>query len=151
MKTVTCPLAMAFLLFSSQARSDDPGAVRDAIKRGNAQYIQAFKNADAAGVASVYAIDGNRFHAKGGISRGRAAIQRDLEGFIKKTGPVTVTIKTLDLWIVEDRAYETGQWSYTFQPAGKDKTTMAGNYVTIWQRQKDGGWKIIADMDVPRE
>jgi len=125
--------------------------VRQAIDRGNAQYIKSMKEADAAGVAGVYAVDGVRFHEKGNMSKGRPKIQADLEGFLKKTGPVTVTIDTLDLWVVDDLAYETGRWSYTFQPASKDQVKMTGQYVTVWKKQSDGGWKIVADMPVPKE
>ncbi|HLN27844.1 MAG TPA: SgcJ/EcaC family oxidoreductase [Gemmataceae bacterium] len=140
-----CPTPFVF------AAEDARTEVRQAIDRGNAQYIKSMKEADAAGVAGVYAVDGVRFHEKGKMSKGRQKIQADLEGFLKRTGPVKATIDTLDLWVVDNLAYETGKWSYTYQQPGKDQVKMAGQYVTVWRKQPDGGWKIIADMPVPKE
>jgi uncharacterized protein (TIGR02246 family) len=150
-RTRTALAALGLVLSAAALRAaDDPRAeVRRAVDRGNAEYIRAMKEADAAGVAAVYAADGTRFHEKGAMSRGRDAIRSDLGRFLKRTGPVTVTIDTLDLWVVDDTAYETGKWSYTFQPAGRERTRMSGRYVTVWRKQKDGAWKIHADLPVP--
>ena len=49
---------------------------------------------------------------------------------------------------MDDLAYETGKYTYTFTPPGKAETQTGGHYVTIWKRQADGGWKIMADMGV---
>jgi ketosteroid isomerase-like protein len=50
---------------------------------------------------------------------------------------------------MDENAYETGLWSYTFQPSGKAEQHIGGHYVTVWRKQPDGGWKIWADMGVP--
>jgi ketosteroid isomerase-like protein len=65
---------------------------------------------------------------------------------------VKVTVTTVDLWLDEETetAYETGKYSYKYQEKGKP-VSEEGRYVTIWQRQGDGSWKIIADMGVPKE
>jgi ketosteroid isomerase-like protein len=39
-------------------------------------------------------------------------------------------------------------------PQGKFRSlrherVLCGRYVTVWHRQKDGGWLLIADMGVP--
>jgi ketosteroid isomerase-like protein len=39
----------------------------------------------------------------------------------------------------------TGRWKST-NPEGKTNT---GNYVTVWQKQKDGSWKFVADGGTP--
>src|SRR5437764_1271350 len=113
--TRTALAALALVLSSAALRGADAprDEVRRAVDRGNAAYIKAMKGADAAGVAAVYAADGTRFHEKGAMSRGRDAIRSDLERFLERTGPVAVTIDTLDLWVVGDTAYEAGKWLYT--------------------------------------
>jgi ketosteroid isomerase-like protein len=69
---------------------------------------------------------------------------------LERMGPITVTIEIVDVWLVDDRAYETGKWSYTFTPPEKEEErTVGGRYVTVWLRQPEGGWKIVADMSVP--
>jgi len=151
MATLLCALGVLILHPSPEAPA--PGAdnaeVRKAIDQGNAQYIKSFKEADAAGVAGVYDQNGSRLNPKGVVIRGRDAVQADLERLIKGTGPVTATIDTTDLWVVDDIAYETGKWSYTFTPQGRKEQKMGGRYVTLWKKQADGGWKMWADMGVP--
>ena len=80
----------------------------------------------------------------------------DLDGGVPKTtldesdvGPVQVTIETVDLWVVEDLAYETGKWSYTFTSPDAERRTIGGRYVTVWKRQAEGSWKILGDLGVP--
>jgi ketosteroid isomerase-like protein len=83
------------------------------------------------------------------LVRGRDAIAEDVGEFVRKVGPVRVTLETKEVWLMDDNAYETGIWSYTFQPKGQREQHIHGHYVTVWQRQRDGGWKILADMGIP--
>jgi uncharacterized protein (TIGR02246 family) len=149
-------LMCAFTLFSmvmcgAQGEKATDSSIRQAIDQGNAQYIKFFAHKDAAGLASLYDEDAAKLEAKGTVVRGRPAIKADFESFIKEAGPVTVTIETVEVWVVDDRAVETGKWTYAFTPIGKEKTTLGGRYVAVWKKQKDGGWKIITDMDVPKD
>ena len=92
--------------------------------------------------------DGVRFNEGGALLRGRAAIARDVAEFVGQVGPVRVTIETAGVWLVDDVAWESGAWSYTFQPKGKAEQRLGGRYVTLWRRQADGGWRIWRDLGV---
>jgi uncharacterized protein (TIGR02246 family) len=150
-------LFAALLIFAGVVRAQAPAqssvtdpAIRQAIDAGNAKYIDAFAKSDAGALAGLYDESGSRFSPKGVVVRGRPAIAESVAGFMKSvTGPIKVSIETQDLWVVDDVAYETGKYTYTFTPPGKSETQTGGHYVTIWKRQADGGWKIIADMGVP--
>ena len=154
MRKIIC-LGAALMLIAagiSWAGSEEESAsskVRAAVDKGNAQYIAAFANADAEALAAVYDADGTRLHGNGALTRGKDAIAAEVKQFLAQVGVVAVTIETVNLWVVDDRAYETGKWTYTFTPPEKDKQTLAGRYVTVWKEQADGGWKIVADMSVP--
>lgn len=130
---------------AADARAD---AMRG-IEQGNAEYIAAFARPDAQAFARIYAPDGARFSPNGAMVRGRDAIAADFTDFVNRVGPVTVTIKTDDLWVMDDTAYETGRWTYTYTPQGVPRRTIGGRYVTVWKKQPDGGWRIYADMGVP--
>jgi uncharacterized protein (TIGR02246 family) len=123
--------------------------VRAAIGRGNAQYVEAFADADADAVALVFDPDGTRLEPGGIVVRGQRAIRDDVAEFLERAGSVIVTIETADLWLVDDLAYETGVRTYTYVPSGENERTVGGRFVTVWKRQQDGGWKIAADMQVP--
>jgi uncharacterized protein (TIGR02246 family) len=151
-------LLFAFLfLFAGIVRAQEPPQssvtdpeIRKAIDAGNAKYIDAFARSDAGALAGLYDESGSRLSPKGVVVRGRPAIAENVAGFMKSvTGPIKVGIETQDLWVVDDLVYETGKYTYTFTPPGKSETQTGGHYVTIWKRQADGGWKIIADMGVP--
>lgn len=135
----------------AQSSVTDP-AIRKAIDAGNARYIDAFAKSDAGALAALYDESGSRFSPKGIVVRGRPAIAESVAGFMKSvTGPIKVAIETEDLWVVDDLAYETGKYTYTFTPPGKSETQTGGHYVTIWKHQADGSWKIMADMGVPND
>jgi uncharacterized protein (TIGR02246 family) len=132
----------------AQSSVTDP-ELRKTIDAGNAKYVDAFAKSDAGALAGLYDESGSRFSPNGVVVRGRPAIAESVAGFMKSvTGPIKVTIETQDLWLVDDLAYETGKYTYTFTPPGKAETQTGGHYVTIWKRQADGGWKIMADMGV---
>ena len=123
--------------------------VRAAIDRGNAEYIQALAKSDAEAFASVYAPDGARMAPQGELIRGHAAIADGTRKLLQGTGPIDATIGTEDLWVVNDIAYETGKWQYKFTPVKKPTQVLGGRYMTIWKKQPNGHWRIVADMSIP--
>ncbi len=147
-------LPMFLLCLSGQAtaqtsHSAERASVQRAIDAGNAAYIAAFKQADAKALSQVYDPQGSRLNEGGVVVRGREAIVKDVGGFVSQVGPVQVTLESKEFWLIDNNAYETGIWSYTFQPKGKAEQHIGGHYVTVWKKQPDGGWKIWADMGVP--
>ena len=127
----------------------DVAAARRAIDAGNRQYREAFLAMDAQRLAQVYDVRGARLGEGGQVLRGREAIAADVGALVARVGPVRVGIETAEVWLMDDTAYETGTWSYTFTPNGKAEQRIGGRYVTLWRRQPDGGGKIWADIGVP--
>jgi uncharacterized protein (TIGR02246 family) len=144
-------LLLLLVSMSSAQESSDSRAseVRAAVDEGNAQYIAAYAKADAAALAAVYDPEGTKLHANGGVTRGREAIAAEVGEALERVGPIAVTIETVSLWVVDDRAYETGKWTYTYTAPEKGEQAIGGRYVTVWRQQADGGWRIVADMSVP--
>ena len=100
----------------AQSSVTDP-EIRKAIDAGNAKYVDAFAKSDAGALAGLYDESGSRFSPNGVVVRGRPAIAESVAGFMKSvTGPIKVNIETQDLWLVDDLAYETGKYTYTFTP-----------------------------------
>ena len=149
---LTIALSVVLSIFSVVAEAQEGSErseVRAAIDDGNASYIAAYAQSDAAALAKVYDPDGSRLNDNGRMDRGRDAIAASVGEFLSRVGPVRVRLETVDMWIVGDQAYETGIWSYTFTPPGEDERTLGGRYVTVWRQQTDGDWKILADLGVP--
>lgn len=125
-------------------------AARAAIDKGNANWIEAQKHADAALLAAQFAEDGTQFAPNGVVIKGRAAIEQSTSARMKRIGAATdYTITTAEVWLVDNLAYETGKATYKYQP--KDKPVIEGTtkYVTVWKRQPNNSWKIITDFGIP--
>jgi uncharacterized protein (TIGR02246 family) len=123
--------------------------VRDAVDAGNATYIRAMADGDADLFGACYDEGGARLHAGGTVTRGRDAVVAEVAEFLAEVGSVSVTIETLELWVVDDLAHESGKWTYAYTRPGHEERRVGGIYVTVWKRQDDGGWKIFSDMSVP--
>ncbi len=56
-------------------------------------------------------------------------------------------LKTKDFWISGDMMFEIGTYELSMTiPGQEDPMNDHGKYITIYQKQKDGSWKIKADM-----
>ncbi len=139
----------ALVAASSPALGQTSEDVRAAIEAGNSAYIAAMEKADARAFAEVYDAEGVRLVGGGEVVRGRAAIMDYFGSFFTRVGPVEVTLEMVEVWVVDDLAYESGRWSYAFTPPGDSRRTVGGRYVTVWRQQADGDWKIFADIGVP--
>ena len=134
----------------SPAQSSAPSEARQAIDKGNAQWIEAWDKADASLIASLFAKDGVLLSRNGKLFKGPEKILERIKPVLEGAGKgVKATVTTVDLWLDGDAAYETGTYSYKYQEKGKP-VNEEGRYVTIWKRQSDGSWKIASDMGVPK-
>ena len=158
MKTKLIPIILALMiavcgLAAAQTNSPDEARLaeaRKAIDTGNTEWIAGQKAGNADRMAALFDKDGSQFGAKGRVIHGRKAIHdRFADGF-KNNGPaLDFTITTLEVWLVDDLAYESGNYTLKLQPKGKDVANYSGKYVTVWKRQGDGSWKIWVDFGVP--
>lgn len=123
---------------------------RQAIDKGNAQWVEAWDKADASLIAALFTNDGVLLGRNGKFFKGPQQILERMKTVLEGAGKgVKATVTTVDLWLDGETAYETGTYSYKYQEKGKP-VTEEGRYVTIWKRQTDGTWKIASDMGVPK-
>src|SRR5258708_26617516 len=131
--------------------SDTLAEVRRAIDKGNAQWSEGWAKGDAAMVAAIFAEDGIQLAGSGKLIKGRQQIMERQKVAMQGADPgVRVTVTTVNVWLDDDMAYETGKYKYEYTEKGKPGRD-EGRYVTIWKRQKDGSWKLSMDMGVPQE
>jgi len=80
---------------------------------------------------------------------GKTAIRETIGGMMKD--PHFALSFAADKVVVArsgDIAYETGSYSMTMSDAKKKASTEKGHYVVVWQKQADGGWKVVVDTPV---
>ena len=151
--TVVLTFPILSVVVGQEKNNDQSPALakaREAIDKGNAQWIEAWDKADASLIAGLFAPDGIMLGGKGKSFKGPNQILERMKTVLQAAGKgVKATVTTVDLWLDGDTAYETGKYSYTSLEKGQPVTD-EGRYVTIWRRQSDRSWKIIVDMGVPK-
>jgi uncharacterized protein (TIGR02246 family) len=136
---------------SSAAEAAELARARRAIDEGNARAVRAWATGDPELFASVFSDDGLELRPDGSVVRGRRRIVELVRASMKRLGPgVELTVKTTGVWLDGATAYESGKSVYKYTQDGQPKT-FETLFVSVWKRQRNGVWKLYADMPVPRE
>lgn len=149
--------AIASLAFStatapskSVSPSGAPAPVRRAIEAGNAIWERAFRNLDAAAIASTFDEEGVNVGADGTYMKGRPAIEAAMRSYFERSGPATATqVDIGDIVLDRNLAYEWGHSDFQFAGKPGGPRQRAGRYLAVWKRQPDGGWKLFRNLGLP--
>jgi uncharacterized protein (TIGR02246 family) len=137
------------LLAAGAVAGDADAALKSAVRKANAEWAEAMKTGDAAVIAAPYTDDAVFVLADGKTLLGRAAIEAMYRNGFRKGGLASATtIDSKSLVRDGDLAYESG--SADVSVVRQDKTiTKRGRYLTVWQAQSDGAWKIVRNLVLP--
>jgi uncharacterized protein (TIGR02246 family) len=125
---------------------DEATSARAAIDSMYAGFLAALERGDAATAASIYAEDAVLMSTNDKAWRGRDAVQKGLAGMLSQLSFKEPKFTTEDVMLRGDLAVETGAYSWTLQPKSGKATKDEGKYLTVWQRDSAGTWKIIRDI-----
>lgn len=150
MAVLIAPLVLVTLAqdASAQVKSAEKSSqtVRPAIEAANARFASAIKSGDAALAATIYTDDAIVFAPGEPVTRGREAIAGAFGGWLQQSNVIEFTLNTEEVVVNGDYAFESGTYSMTMQAkTGGSTQTDKGKYLTVWQRQKDGSWKLHRD------
>ncbi len=126
----------------------DSAGVRRAIDDNNARYLAALKRGDAATVAASYTGDGVVMVANMTAWDGADGIRQGFAGFLAQFAVIDGKLATHDVIVTPYYAIERGTYQWTLHPksgTGPDVTDN-GKYLTVWELQDDGSWKISRDI-----
>lgn len=147
MRRIVCLTLPAALVFAASCtRGEQPvdlGQVRAQFDAYNA----AFAASDADALAAWYADDAVRIDPDEPIETGVAAIQADLATFFADNDYVLDEVTTDDVQASGNLAVIRATFREHWTPkAGGDTMQQTGRWITVWERQPDGTWKITMDM-----
>jgi len=127
----------------------DSAAVSRAIDEDNARFVDAFKRGDAAGLVSHYGDSAVVMLANGPALEGTAAIKQGFTDFLSNVSVPNFQLTTHDIIINSYYAIERGSYEMTIHPKSGTAADVVdrGKYLTVRERQPDGSWKIIRDMN----
>lgn len=124
----------------------DRATVQSAIDAQLTRFRDAMLKGDTAGLVSAYTDDAFVLPAGAPIARGRAAIAQSFAGMLAAMPVTAFTLTTTDLLLAGDVAIETGTYQMSMKPKAGKAFDDVGKYISIWQRQPDGSWKMIRDI-----
>jgi len=116
----------------------DPAA-RQAIETTIRRYVNASNEGDAAALASLYADDAMILPPDHEPIKGRAAIG----AFWEQGTDEGLEVTNLDVEVDGNLGYLVGRYHL---PATDDEPADSGKYVMCLKRQRDGTWKVTADI-----
>jgi ketosteroid isomerase-like protein len=141
---VSCLLSAATIAQSGIADT----SARTGINAGNQAWIDGVKSGDVALIIATYAEGAVDCGPTGECFRGRLAIERHMKAQLASSGPArSASVKTWGSSQQGNFAYEWGQAEATFS-SGKH---LVESYLTAWQKQPDGSWKIFRNMVIPEK
>ena len=139
LKLIGAVIAVAFTAFLTQPGYAD--GVRSEIDAVNAQFTAAAAKGDGAGLAALYAAEGQVLPAGSDPIKGAQAIQKFWQGALD-SGIAEVGLTTIDLFGRGPTATEVGRYELR-DKAGK--VLDHGKYIVVWRRE-GGKWKLLRDM-----
>ena len=128
--------------------SGDPKLDR-AVEKANSEFIVAMKTGDAATIAAPYAENASFVTIDGACVQGRAEIEKLYRDRFARAGLAqSAKINSKKLVVDNDLAYESGDGEIGLLKDGK-LSIYNGRFLTVWQRQMNGDWKILRNVVLP--
>jgi ketosteroid isomerase-like protein len=136
-------LAIPLLATASAQNSPISASARAGIDAGNRAWIAGMKAGNVAPIFATYANSGVDCPPAGGCIEGRANIELHVRSQIAKLGRArSAAVSSWGSTQQGDFVYEWGQAEAMFDNGRK----LVDKYLTVWQQQPDGGWKIFRNM-----
>jgi ketosteroid isomerase-like protein len=129
----------------SMAQTPDVSA-RAGVDAGNRAWIDGVKTGDVKRIIATYTEDAVDCGPTGECLRGRVQIERQMTTQLASLGRArSAAVKTWGSTEQGSFVYEWGQAEATFGSGKK----LVEKYLTAWQKQPDGTWKIFRNMVIP--
>jgi len=141
---------ISLLMLAAGAAGAIPADARRAIEAANAAWLPAMRAQNAAAIVEPYA-DGAVFvAATGEEATGRPAIERMMRDRFARSG------RTVDGRLEQDGVAMAGSMIYEWGHADLEvvresqaPSHVRGRYLTVWQRDGTGRWRIIRNLSLP--
>ena len=129
----------------SMAQTPDASA-RAAVDAGNQAWIDGVKTQDVKHIMATYAEGAVDCGPTDECIRGKLQIERHMTTQLASLGRArSAAVKSWGSTEQGSFIYEWGQAEATFDSGKK----LVEKYLTVWQKQPDGGWKIFRNMVIP--
>jgi len=119
-----------------------------AIRAASTEWSKAAQAKDLDKGVSPYAEDAIYFSDKGAMVKGKNSIRMAWKDMLALPGPgLSFTTSYVEVARSGDLAYEYGTYDFVTEEKKGKPHDEKGKYVTVWKKQADGTWKVVADID----
>lgn len=126
-------------------QAGDVTSARQMIDSVNKTFGAALVKNDTATIAGFYAANAKLMLEQSAMMSGRAQIVTGLGSYLASIKLTDATVTTEDVIVGGDLLVETGHYDWAIEEKGGKTRHDTGKYLTVWQRQTDGGYKILFD------
>ena len=110
----------------------------------------AWNNLDVDKIVGMFAENGTLLNNNSEMLRGREAIRKSFEN-LQKTEKLEFKRDKVEVTLKGNMAYEIVNQTVSFKYQDKEPQTEINKYIHVWEKQKDGSWKILIDMNNMRK
>jgi ketosteroid isomerase-like protein len=136
-------VAAATLIVPSLPAQPASAAARAAIDAGNQAWVDGVKAGDIKRILATYTHDAVDCGPTGECTRGLQEIEQHMTAQLSNLGRArSARVTTWGSSEHADFVYEWGQAEAVFEGGKK----LVDKYLTVWQHQPDGTWKIFRNM-----
>lgn len=150
---LTCWLLAAIILVQptgAPSTTPIPADARAQIARANSDWLPAVQRQDVKAIVEPYADEAVFVTATGESVKGRDAIEQLMRDRFARGGRVAGgTLRQDDLVATGTMIYEWGHADLEIGGApGQPPAHTVGRYLTVWQRDASGRWRIIRNLSL---
>jgi ketosteroid isomerase-like protein len=139
-------LVAGFLIGSAaMAQTKSQERERQAISKAEADFQTARAEHGLEGWLSFFADDTADFVRGAPFTFTKEDMRKHLASSFDPADQLTWKPVKIDVAKSGDLAYSLGTWQLKGKNPKGEQVTQAGKYITVWKKQKDGRWKVVAD------
>jgi len=149
MRIVVLAMILAMLVDCARPPQVDLAAAERAIREADVQFSEAAGKRDLEGFKKFLAADATTLRPDAPVIHGRDAFAERWVPLL--TNPeLKIRWEPLEARVAPggDFGYTLGKYEITRTDAQTLQVVSTGKYVTIWQKQTDGAWKVVHDSGV---
>jgi ketosteroid isomerase-like protein len=118
---------------------------REAIAKAEADFQKAMAEHGLEGWLSFFADDAADFTRSEPFSFTKEEMRKRLAKTFDPADQLTWKAAKIEVAQSGDLAYSLGTWHLTGKNPKGEEVEQTGKYLTVWKKQTDGSWKVVAD------
>jgi ketosteroid isomerase-like protein len=138
-------IVFCFAFITSSAFAQD-SALKEKFQKMNNEMIKAMLADNTEFMMAMYTDDAISMPSYEPMLKGKDAMMqshmKNKEAGFKMND---MTLTTMDAWSSGDYAYEIGMYTIDMSMPGMEGWKDNGKYLTVWEKQSDGYWKVKAE------